>query len=82
MAKHTSISLGDHFTRFIEQQISRGRYGSASEIVRAGLRILEEHESRVEALRSALIEGEQSGEAESFDVDNFLSSVKQSKKDG
>ena len=82
MAKHTSISLGDHFTTFIDQQIAQGRFGSASEIVRAGLRLLEEHESKVQALRSALIEGEESGPARKFEVDKFLSSVKKRKKNG
>jgi antitoxin ParD1/3/4 len=82
MPKHTSISLGEHFTDFIEQQVSQGRYGSASEIVRAGLRMLEEHESKVQALRSALIEGEESGPARKFEVDQFLSSVKKKKKNG
>ncbi|MFQ5451862.1 MAG: type II toxin-antitoxin system ParD family antitoxin [Nitrospinaceae bacterium] len=82
MAKHTSISLGDHFTNFIDRQVSQGRYGSASEIVRAGLRMLEEHESKVEALRSALIEGEESGPARKFEADKFLSSVKKRKKNG
>jgi len=82
MAKHTSISLGEHFTGFIDQQISQGRFGSASEIVRAGLRLLEEHESRVQALRSALIEGEESGPARKFEVDKFLSSVKKRKRNG
>ena len=82
MAKNTSIVLGDHFTHFIDRQLVAGRYGSASEIVRAGLRLLEEHEFRVEALRSALIEGEESGSAESFAVDEFLSSVRKKKKNG
>lgn len=80
MTKHTSISLGEHFTDFITRQVSQGRYGSASEIVRAGLRMLEEHESKVEALRSALIEGEESGPAKKFKADMFLSSVKKRKK--
>ncbi len=82
MAKHTSISLGEHFTSFIDQQIAQGRFDSASEIVRAGLRLLEEHESKVQALRSALIEGEESGPARKFEVDKFLSSVKKRKKNG
>ena len=59
MSKNTSISLGDHFSRFVDQQLEQGRYGSASEVVRAGLRLLEEHEAKVEALRRALIEGEE-----------------------
>jgi len=82
MAKHTSISLGEHFTDFIDQQVTHGRYGSASEMVRAGLRMLEEHESRVETLRLALIEGEESGPAKKFDASQFLSSVKKRKKNG
>jgi antitoxin ParD1/3/4 len=63
VAKNTSFALGDHFTQFVDKQVASGRYGSASEVVRAALRILEEHEARVEALRDALIEGENSGES-------------------
>jgi antitoxin ParD1/3/4 len=72
MTKNTSISLGDHFSRFVDRQLAQGRYGSASEVVRAGLRLLEEHEIKLEALRAALIEGEQSGPSEPFDFDHFL----------
>jgi len=68
MAKNTSISLGDHFEGFIGEQIRRGRYGSASEVVRASLRLLEEHENKVKALRQALIAGEESGDAGELDM--------------
>ena len=69
MAKTTSISLGDHFTDFVEKQVSSGRYGSASEVVRAGLRRLEEHEIRRQALQKAITDGLHSGIAETFDMD-------------
>lgn len=72
MPKNTSISLGDHFSEFVDQQLSHGRYGSASEVVRAGLRLLEDHETKLRALRAALIAGEESGPSTSFDVDGFL----------
>jgi antitoxin ParD1/3/4 len=78
MAKNTSISLGDHFSGFVDRQLTRGRYGSASEVVRAALRLLEEHEVRLEALRAALIEGEQSGPSEPFDLDRFVEGKRQS----
>jgi antitoxin ParD1/3/4 len=72
MNKNTSISLGSHFTRFVDEQVGAGRYASASEVVRAGLRLLEEHEMQVERLRAAIIEGEESGPSAPFDFDAFL----------
>jgi antitoxin ParD1/3/4 len=72
MSRNTSVTLGDHFADFVDEQVARGRYGSASDVVRAGLRLLEEHELQVEALRAALIEGEDSGPARPLDVDEFL----------
>lgn len=72
MARNTSVSLGDHFARFIDAQVQQGRYGSASDVMRAGLRLLEEHEARLKALEAALIEGEQSGPARPFDSEAFL----------
>ncbi len=69
MARNTSVTLGDHFDEFVGRQVGRGRYGSVSEVIRAGLRLLEEHEGRVEALRHALIAGEESGDAGEFDIE-------------
>ena len=71
MAKNTSITLGKHFEAFIGGQISAGRYSTASEVVRASLRLLEEHEQKVEALRQALIDGEASGDAGTLDFNQI-----------
>ncbi|HJN52611.1 MAG: type II toxin-antitoxin system ParD family antitoxin [Pseudomonadales bacterium] len=64
MAKNTSMTLGSHSDEFIAKQVDTGRYGSASEVVRAGLRLLENAETRIETLRTLLVEGEQSGFAD------------------
>lgn len=77
MARNTSISLGDHFAGFIDRQVESGRYGSASDVVRAGLRLLEEHEIRVKALQEALIAGEESGEPQPFDNEAFLKRMRE-----
>ena len=77
MSKNTSISLGDHFNRFVDKQLAEGRYGSASEVVRAGLRLLEEHEAKVKALQQALIEGEESGQPTLFDSEAFLKRMRE-----
>lgn len=75
MPRNTSVSLGDHFTAFIDGAVEGGRYGSASDVVRAGLRLLEEHETKLRTLRSALAEGEISGAFEPLDIDAFLGSM-------
>lgn len=77
MARNTSISLGDHFAGFIDRQVESGRYGSASDVIRAGLRLLEEHEARVKALQDALIAGEESGEPQPFDNEAFLKRMRE-----
>jgi len=71
MRKDASFSLGEHFARFVEEQVDQGRYGSASDVVRAGLRLLEEQETKLAALRAALVEGEQSGLSTPFDFEAF-----------
>ena len=74
MAKNTSISLGEHFDSFINKQIKSGRYGSASEVVRAGLRMLEDTESKMDTLRKLLVEGEQSGLA-NYNYEEFIAEL-------
>jgi antitoxin ParD1/3/4 len=72
MSKNTSFSLGEHFTAFIDAEIATGRYASASDVVRASLRLLEEREAQLANLRAALMEGEESGASIPFDFDAFI----------
>ena len=74
--KTTSVALGTHFENFIQSSIESGRYNNASEVVRAGLRLLEEQEQKIAALRAAIEEGLNSGFVEDFDPDKFLKEIK------
>lgn len=76
MNKNTSISLGDYFDQFIQTQISAGRYKNVSEIIRAGLRLLEDEESKVIALKNAIEAGMNSPRVEDFDFDQHLQKLK------
>lgn len=72
MARTVTVSLGPHYAEFIRQNIAGGRYNNASEVIRAALRRLEEDETRLAAIRAALIEGEESGIVEDFDPEAFV----------
>ena len=82
MEKNTSISLGNHFESFIETTVSSGRFNNASEVVRAGLRLLEEEENRIILLRNSISEGIESGRAVDFDPKKHLETLKSGKKNG
>lgn len=76
MPRNTSISLGDHLTQFVDTQVASGRYGSASDVVRAGLRLLETQETELKALQEALRAGEASGAPVAFDGQAFLARMR------
>jgi antitoxin ParD1/3/4 len=80
MSKNTSITLGNYFDRFIQGILRKGRYKNASEVIRAGLRLLEEEEHRVNALRKAIDEGVNSGIADNFNPDEHLKKLKSKRK--
>jgi antitoxin ParD1/3/4 len=80
MGKNTSVSLGDYFEDFVENRIAEGRYKNASEVIRAGLRLLEEEENKVAALKNALQEGISSGIAVSFNPKTHLEGLKAGQK--
>jgi len=74
MQKNTSVTLGAHYEKFISQQVAKGRFGSASEAIRAGLRLLEERETKLSLLRRSLIEGEESGAAD-YSLKNLINEI-------
>ena len=80
MNRNTSISIGDYFDSFIQSRISAGRFKNASEVVRAGLRLLEEEENRIIALREAIQEGIESGIAYNFNPESHLEGLKAKRK--
>jgi len=80
MGKNTSISLGNHFEQFVRTKIGEGRYTNASEVIRAGLRLLEEEEEKFYALRKAIQDGIDSGIVEDFDPKTHLKELKRRKK--
>ena len=67
MSKNTSVTLGKHFEQIIERSIKSGRYASASEVIRAGLRLVDEREQKIKLLREAIEAGERSGYVKNFD---------------
>ena len=80
MSRNTSISLGNYFDRFVQSRLTSGRFKNASEVVRAGLRLLEEEENKVIALRDAIQEGVESGIASNFNPEIHLAELKANKK--
>lgn len=76
MAKNTSVTLGDHFQDIIEKSIKSGRYSSASEVIRAGLRLVDEREQKIRMLREAIETGEKSGYVKNFDPVKHLAKLK------
>jgi antitoxin ParD1/3/4 len=79
MSANTSIVLGKEQLNFIRTQVKKGRFGSASEAMRAGLRLLEEQELKVEALRTAIVNGEQSGPATAFNMANYIATKRKTR---
>lgn len=80
MGENTSVSSGDYFEHFVEDRISAGRFKNASEVIRAGLRLLEDEENKITALRSAITEGIESKIAKDFDPKKHLASLKSAKR--
>ena len=73
--KNTSITLGKHFEQIIQTSIASGRYASASEVIRAGLRLVDEQEYKIKLLREAIEAGEKSGYVKNFDSAKHLAEL-------
>jgi antitoxin ParD1/3/4 len=82
MTRNTSVTLGSYFEKFVENKITQGRYKNASEVIRSGLRLLEEEENRIANLKSALHDGLDSGIATEFNPEIHLQSLKSPKHNG
>jgi antitoxin ParD1/3/4 len=82
MGRNTSVSLGDYFENFVDNRVSEGRFKNASEVIRAGLRLLEEEENKIRALKKAINEGIESGIAENFNPKQHLESLKAKRRNG
>ena len=82
MRKNTSVALGNYFESFVENKITQGRYKNASEVIRAGLRLLEAEENYISVLKNAIQEGLDSGVAMSFDPQKHLESLKAKRLNG
>ncbi len=80
MRRNTSVALGNYFEEFVENRISEGRYKNASEVIRAGLRLLEEEENKMIALKKAIREGLDSGIAKEFNPKKHLAAIKANKR--
>lgn len=80
MGRNTSVSLGDHFEHFVDERVSNGRYQNASEVIRAGLRLLEEEEDKISILKKSIDTGIKSGLARNFDPKLHLKKLKQARK--
>lgn len=80
MGRNTSISLGDHFEKFVDRKVSAGRFKNASEVIRAGLRLLEEEEAKIVTLKKAITDGLESGFVKNFDPKKHLSRLKAARK--
>jgi antitoxin ParD1/3/4 len=80
MGRNTSISLGDYFEELVDEKVTTGRFKNASEVIRAGLRLLEEEEAKFITLKNAINEGLESGKAENFEAKKHLEKLKIAKK--
>jgi len=81
MSKNTSITLGNYFEEFVQSQVSAGRYKNVSEVIRAGLRLLENEEAKAIALKNAIQEGVDSGIAHEFEPKKNLVELKQKRRE-